>query len=301
MCHVYFSGDTIHLVPAELPSGIFKRTGRRACIVIRTLFLVSLISLGGAIAFGEDESPADKAINKAIADLDKAKLTLKDPLDQAKIDKAIRELEIIIGDEDATKGAPLNFVVKPADLKKKFGGKATFNAKTGELTLAYDFGQKSQLSDFEVADLKVLLKDKTLYIDSADKLQHSARFRSFTVSAVMAIKVMRGPGIASSNGTLLGTGGLNADSVWVQAIDGAGAGKVVPDNIRSGRIPVTFTITPVKSSISYGNERLATPTVKKDDIHQIVLVGGTEGCGFSNLVITGVPDPAWFKEHLGAE
>lgn len=270
--------------------------------MIRCLILIATMSLLANAAVDADESRVDKAIAKAIADLEAVRDTLSDPLDKAKIDKAVRELEAVVGgEEDTTKPPALAFVVKPATLKKKFGGKAIFNAKTGELTLAYDFSQKLQLSDFEVNDLKVLLKDKTLYVDSADKLRHVARFKSFTVSAVMAIKAMRGPGIASSNGTHLGTGGLNPDTVWVQAIQGGNAGKIVPDNIRSGRIPVTFTVSPTKSSISYANERLATPTVKQDDIHQIILVGGTEGCGFSNLVITGVPDPVWFKEFLGPE
>lgn len=270
--------------------------------MIRCLILISAITLLGSAVLSADESRADKAIGKAIADLEAVRDSLSDPLDKAKIDKAVRELEAVVGgEEDTTKPVPLNFVVKPATLKKKFGGKAAFNAKTGELTLAYDFGQKSQLSDFEVNDLKVVLKDKFLLVDSGDSLQHIAKFKSFGVSTIMLIKAMRGPGIASTNGSNLGMDGDNPDTVWVQAANGGRAHKLVPAHVRSGRIPVTFSVTPAKCSINYGNERLATPTVKKDDIHQIVFVGGPEGCGFSNLVITGVPDPVWFQDFLGAE
>jgi hypothetical protein len=271
-------------------------------MMFRCLILIATMSFLADTGLAADESRADKAIAKAIADLEAARDSIGDPIDKAKIDKAVRELEAVVGgEEESAKPAMLNFVVKPATLKKKFGGKATFNAKTGELTLAYDFNQKSQLSDFEVNDLNVVLRDKALFVDSGDKLQHIAKFKTFAVSTIMMIKGLRGPGIASSNGTHLGTGGLNPDTVWVQAIQGGNAGKIVPDNIRSGRIPVTFTVTPTKSSITYANERLATPTVKKDDIHQVVFVGGAEGCGFSNLVISGVPDPTWFKIFLGSE
>ena len=49
------------------------------------------------------------------------------------------------------------FVVKPATSKKKCAAKSSFNAKTGEMTLAYDFTNKNQLADFDVTDAKNVL------------------------------------------------------------------------------------------------------------------------------------------------
>lgn len=265
-------------------------------------FLCASVCLLSGFTMAADQTPAEKAIAKALADLEAARTKLEDPLEQAKIDKAIGQLELIAaGEEPDAKPAPLAFAVPPALLKKKFGGKALFNSKSGELTLVYDFSNKLQLSDFDVANQKLLVANKALYLDAAEILQHKAKFRSFAVAALIHIKSMRSVGITSTNGSHLGTGGLNPDTLYLGVPDGAGASKMIPDKARSGTIPVALSVTAGKTSVRWGDERLASPTVRKDDVHQIVLQAGAEGCAYSNLMIVGVPDPDWFKEFLDAQ
>ncbi len=273
-------------------------------LISRLLCIMACLAVSETVLVA-DQTPSEKAITEAIKLLEGKRDTIDDAIEQAKVDKAIRELESLIEDPDNPKPeampAPIDFEVTPAMLKKKFAGKAVFNPKTNELTLTYDFGGKAQLSDFEVNDMKSLVNKKFLVVDAGDKLKHVARFKTFTASAVMSFKGMRGVGIASTNGSHLLTGGRGADTVILRVADGQGATKIVPGNVRSGNVPISLSVTPGKTSIQYAAEKLSQPTARKDDIHQVVLVGGVEGCGFGNLIIVGVPDAAWLKEFLGAE
>lgn len=272
--------------------------------MFRRVFLPGVVTsvLISSLVFAEDPTPAEKLIRKAIADLEAGREKLGDPLDQAKVDKAVRELEFVIaGDEqEDAKPAPLMFEVSPSLLKKKFSAtRAVFNSKTGELMLVYDFSNKTSLADFDVGDHKVVVARKTLVLDGAENLPHKGKWKSFAMTAVLHFKGMRGIGVLSSNGSHIASGGANPDTMYLGAQDGGGASKIVPDKLRSGTIPIGFSITSSKTSANWGDERLSVPTVRKDDSHQIILSAGTEGCGFSNLVIVGVPDPGWLKEFLG--
>jgi hypothetical protein len=174
--------------------------------------------------------------------------------------------------------------------------------KSGELTLGYDFVGRPQLSDFEVGSKRVSVTKKMMGIEAGDELRHSAKFKTFTVSAVMTFKAMNGPGIGSSNGSWFTTGGSGLDAIYASSPDGGQNGKVVDAKIRRGSIPILFNVTGQKVSVRYANrEVVTTPTRRETDTHQIVLRGGPDGCGFSNLVITGVPDPAWLKEITDGE
>lgn len=257
------------------------------------------ICLMATLLLADEPTPAEKLIKKAIADLEAGRDKLEDSLEQAKIDKAVRELEAVIGEEEKDpKPEKLTFEVTPALLKKKFAGKAVFNAKTGELTLAYDFAAKNSLSDFEVMDQKVAVNRKILGLDAGETLTHKAKWKSFTVGTVIHFKGMRGIGIKSTNESYLDSGGDNPDTMYLGVPGSGRTAKIVPDKFRSGTVPIGFSVTGSKASASWGEDRLALPTVRKEDIHQIILVAGTEGCAFSNLIIVGVPDPVWFKEFL---
>lgn len=254
----------------------------------------------------EEPTPSERAIADAIKLLEERRDKIEDGIEQAKVDKAIRELEVLIEDPNGesmpeAKAVPLDFEVTPAMLKKKFSGKAVFNPKSGELTLTYDFPGKAQLADFEVNDAKVMVAKKALMIDAGDNLKHIARFKSFTASATLAFKSMRGAGISSTSGAQLVVGGPKANSVVLRVAGGPADMKVVPQQLRAGAVPVSLMVTSGKTAIRFGPDKMSLPNVRKDDIHQVVLNGGTEGCGIANLTIVGIPDAAWLKEFLEAE
>ena len=259
-----------------------------------------------SIGFAAEQTPSEKAISEAIKLLEKERDGIDDAIEQSKVDKAIRELEFLIEDPDNptprdARPAPITFEITPAMLKKKFSGKAIFNEKSGELTLTYDFPGKAQLADFELEDAKPVVNKKTLMIDAGDKLTHVARFQSFTASATMTFKGLRGVGIASTNGSQLFTGGARHDTVFLRLPEGTGVSKIVPGNVRSGMLPIALTVTPSKTSLRFGNEKLSAPTTRKGDVHQVVLNAGTEGCAFSNLIIVGIPDAEWLKQFLNSD
>lgn len=276
------------------------------CSLLNCLFI--------SISWGAEKPRSEEAISKAIVLLESERGKTEDLLEQAKIDKAIRDLESLITEAEvdskptnASKLSVMDFAVKPAALKKKFGGKATFNPKAGELTLMYDFVAKGQLVDFESNGANVVTARKTLMIDGGDSVVHVAKFRNFNVSAIMSIKSMRASGISSTNGTRFYMGGQNPDTIYLSIPGGENTSTIVPADVRSGNIPISFDVNATKASIRYGGERLVVQFARKEggpqkeDIHQIVFNSGPEGCGISKLIIVGVPDPDWFKEFLDVE
>lgn len=261
--------------------------------------ICALLTLFTGVALAADKSPSEKAISEAMSLLESKRDAIADPLERARIDKAIRELEALIEESDPKPAG--GFTVDLELLKKKFATRPIYDPKSGELTLKYDFPGKGQLADFEVNDKRVTVTRKALSIDAGDDVKHIAKFKSFSVSAVMTFKTMDGAAIGSSNGFSLTVAGDNHDAAILLPPAGTAPFKVVPPRLRSGIIPVTFKVGPEKVSIRYAGEALSMPINRPGDVHQLVLRGGTDGCAFSNLEIVGVPDPNWFKEFAKAE
>ena len=257
------------------------------------------VVLVAGLAVAAEQSPSEKVIAEAIATMEAKRDRIADPLEQARIDKAIRELEALISDghEKPLDGVTVDLNV----LRKKFAGKQVYDPKSGELTLKYDFPGRPQLADFDVGDKRVLVTKKMLGMEAGDELKHVAKFKTFTVSVVMTFKSMNGAGFGSSNGSGMWTGGSGFDAIYLGSPGAPTAGKVVPENVRRGSIPVMFNVASQKVSLRYAREVLTVPSHRPDDVHQLVLRGGNEGCGFSNLEIVGIPDPAWFTEFLKGE
>lgn len=267
---------------------------------MRISVITSLVLLG-TVTFAADQSPSEKAIAKAIAGLEADRDKMTDAIEQSKIDKAIRELEGLV-ESDREPELPSAAADKIlAALKKKFAGKVVWKEKTGELILAYDFIGKPQLADFDVGSKRVILQRRILALEAGDELKHNARFKSVQVSVVMGFKAMNGSGLASTNGATFTTGGPGQDAITLIEPGGGNTWKVVGDRIRRGNIPVWFKVTPEKVSVQYVKDVLTAPMNRPGDVHQVILRGGNEGCAFSNLVISGVPDPAWLNEITEGE
>lgn len=272
--------------------------------MVRSWSCVAVVLLLITHAPAADRSPSDEAIAKAVKLLESERDKIDDGLERARLDKIIRDLESAIDDpEHDVKPSALTFEVTSAALKKKFAGKATFNPKTGELSLAYDFPGKAQLSDFEVGDKKVLITKKTLFIEAGDELKHIAKWRSFTVNSVLSFKEMAGAGVASSNGAQFRLAGAGSATILLAMPLGETVRKIAPPSVRNGSVPAIFSVTPKKATARWGDEILAVPAPKlavQQEVppHQVVLHAGRVGCGFGNLTITGVPDPEWLENFL---
>ena len=267
---------------------------------VSALLLLSAIPLG--VIYGADASVSDEAITDSIVLLEARKAQTDDPIEQAKIAKAIDELESMLEAAPKAANAPaVGFEVKPTVLRKKFQGRAAYNIKTGELALIYDFSKKEQLRDFEGKNAKPIVANKGMFLDGSDHINHIAKFKSFSASGVIAIKSMNGGGVGSSNGSHIGMGGLNHDTLYMNVAGGPNVTAIVPGKVRTGAVPFQLSVTSAKTSVRFGSERMTQVTVKKDDVHQIEFDGGAEGYAFSNIVIVGVPEQKWFKEFLEAK
>lgn len=265
-----------------------------------SLFVASLVLLSVGECISAEQTPSEKVISEAIATMSMKRDAIGDPIEQARIDKAIRELELLL--DDSQRATPvLDIQVTPEILKKKFACKAIYDPKSGELSLKYDFPGRPQLADFDVGDKRVLVAKKMLAVEAGDELQHIAKFKTVNVSVTMAFKRMDGAGVGTSSGSAFTTGGTGHDAIQLTAGLGRPNWKVVPGNVRSGTIPVVYNVVPQKISLRYATEVLTTPNIRPDEVHQVILKGGKEGCGFSSLVITGVPDPTWFKDFLAGD
>jgi|GEM_PF-6048457 len=265
--------------------------------------LIILLTINLTLAEDETKtSPADEAISSAINVLEGKLEKTEDTLSQAKIHRAISELKAIREAEQTVEQLnAVDFEVDPTVLKNKFQARTIYEPKVGILTLVYDFSKKDQLLDFTTDNSKAIVMKRSLIIDGSDHVTHRVKFKSFTVKGLWGLKTMRGGGILSTNGSHLGVGGLNQDTLYLGVPGASTISKIVPQKIRSGVIPFEFGVSPQKTAVTFGSERLTHPTVKKDDMHQIVLDGGTEGYAFSRLTISGVPEPKWFQEFLEAE
>eukprot|EP00456_Euglypha_rotunda_P024778 TRINITY_DN201_c0_g1_i1.p2 TRINITY_DN201_c0_g1~~TRINITY_DN201_c0_g1_i1.p2 ORF type:complete len:268 (+),score=51.84 TRINITY_DN201_c0_g1_i1:2610-3413(+) len=259
----------------------------------------AILILAASICSAEEQSPSEKAISRAIAGLEADRDKMTDSIEQSKVDKAIRELEALIEDDKPTVNSAASDKII-AILKKKLVGKVAWKEKTGELTLGYDFPGKAHLADFDVGQKRILVQKKAVGIEAGDELKHVAKFKAFTVSVMMTCRSLNSTGVGSTNGALFGTGGLHHDTIYLSSPDGGATSKIVPDKMRRGSIPVLFSVTAEKVSLRFGgSEILTVPTRRANDVHQVILHGGKDGCAYSQLVIQGVPDPAWLKE-MGA-
>lgn len=268
---------------------------------MRAFGSMTILLFAAVVMAAEDSgaSDADEAIAAAITFLEGQLEDATDPAVQARIRKAIRRLEVVRdGATSEEAAAAVNFDVKPAVLKKKFKGRAAYDAKTGLLTLTYDFGKKDQLKDFDLGDAKPVMADQALVLEAGDKITHIAKFRSFAVKGIWLVKVMDSGGVASTSGPQIL---IAASNVYLQNPGGQGEMKSVAREFRTGAIPFQFGVNANKIKIQYANERLAKPPAKTDEIHQIVFDGGHQGNGFAKIVIAGEPEPEWFQSFLEAK
>ena len=159
---------------------------------------------------------------------------------------------------------------------------------------------RGEVKKLDAGDLHLKTGDRVL-LEADGEVKHLARFKSFSVSAVMTIRTMSGAAIGSTSGFSLMAAGDNHDAAILLPLNGAAPFKVVAPRLRSGSIPVQFRMSPEKITVRYGGETLSMPNPQSDAVHQLVLRGGNDGCMFSNLEIVGVPDPVWFKEFAKSE
>lgn len=266
-----------------------------ACVVVA-------VGLGCALA---DDTPGEEAIREAITVLEARKAQVEKKEDKDKIARAIGDLEKLLpaAKNDGGKAkadADLVKLMTPAALKKKFAGKAVFNAKTGELTLVYDFKEKEQLKDFDLKEVKATVKAGALRVGPADEIQHAAQFKTLKVTGNVAVENIPHnsvkPFLRTTGGTTAATDEVNGQMVKLLQKDKQiglkhfGMGVQYENRL----VPVVFTVTDSKVTLKFGDNEIAGK-VEGVTAGHVELLGGQGGVIFKSLVISGIPDEGWAK------
>jgi len=268
---------------------------------------VLVCMLLGAVICLADDPPGDLAIQEAIKDL-QAKKTLADKKeDRNKIEMAIAALEKVLGKPSAAPAEPLTGAgdahpyLTPELLKSKLNGKAAFDAKTGELTVTYDFRNADQMKDFDMGrGSRLKMANGILFVGGSERYNHVVPFKTLRVTA--DVTVNNGP-----LGYYLGTTQdlqLYIHDNWSieMWLDGTSASKKPLPLIQRGKsLHVVLVVEDNRIGIQAGAVILGGTITDKQRGGQVVLQGGhNDGAQFRNLIIKGTPDPDWVKRFFFA-
>jgi hypothetical protein len=277
---------------------------------MRNLILttVAFVALAAGAVLGQDEgSPGDEAIKEAITILEARRAQAENKADREKITKAIAALDQLLPKGPEKKGAvkppakPLKLA--PADLAKKFKGRAAFNAKTAELTLLYDFKSKEQLKDFELGGAAPTIKIRVVRVGPADSIKHVVKFRRLKVTGEFVVETVQGgtgyvPFVRCSEGVSFGPSEFNGTSLNLYDGKKNLGGKGFAHNQIQGKpLSLTFTVTEKKASAKVGTTEMAGP-IEGGAAGHVEFLGGKGGLRIRSLVISGTLDEEWAKEFF---
>jgi len=259
--------------------------------------LLTLCCAFGTVAA---EPSADDILREAIQLLNSRKEALHSSAEQKRIDDAVNDLlERIERATPATPpsaGLPLSTVM----IRKKLRGKATYNAKTGELGLSYDFLNRAQLHDFECKKAQPVTAHGMLALGAGDSIAHVVKFRTVSLSAIVSLRQMKGQLLATSGGASIDLGDPAADTLYLTTVGDDPIQLLVPDKERSGVLPFGLQIDERRLIVYWGTSKLgkaiAEPRAGRLELH-----GGEKGFAFGNLNLRGQLDEEWAREFFGLE
>lgn len=183
--------------------------------------------------------------------------------------------------------------ITPAMLKAKLAGRASYDQKTGVLTLTYRFGNKDELKDFDLGSAKpVLSPSGALGILPDESVKHVVVFDTVAITTVLGVKQMKGTILTTTDGVHVAVGGANPDTLYMDVKNAGGQSVIVPGNVRSGNVRFGLAVTDEKVTVQYATDILARKP-PQPVAGQIVLHGGELGFAFASLTIAGKVNPDW--------
>jgi hypothetical protein len=181
--------------------------------------------------------------------------------------------------------------ITPPILKSKFQGKASYDPQTNQLTIVYDFQEPSQLKDFE-GDAQ--LSDGELNIALEKSMRHVVKFKTLKMTGMVTMKSKAGD-------VVRGSAGMQAqrDGASVKISSGGDAVSSSENGPADDDLVLPFELDANDKFVLFrlGDEVVGKPMAKSEP-GQVQLCGGEAGAQFSQLVISGQPDPAWMTEFF---
>ncbi len=268
---------------------------------MRRFLLASLFCFGLLSVVVAADTPGEEAVKDAIKTLKAKRAAVKDKADQALLDTAIKDLEERLA--QVGKGEPEpkkdEAFVMPKGWELRFNtgkNRPTYDAKTGEMKLVYDFSDAKQLKDFEFdKDCKPAVQKGVLMVRGGEQVTHVVKFNTASVSFIVLCEG-QGDCFKTSNNTVL------------HFLEGAGfqffhggkllAFKAAKQLVVGHSVPVeNLTVTEKRCSVTVGKTEVGG-AVDKGTFGQFTLMGKEAKAGFSALRVIGTIDPEWAKEFF---
>jgi hypothetical protein len=210
------------------------------------------------------------------------------------------KLEIVTAlTRDNRQGEPPNYTKL---LRKKFAAsQATFDHKTGLLTLGYDFSKSTQAKDFRFGEGALTISGRTAKVSPLESVVHTAVFRTGSVQGNFLYGNDAGEQImlATTSATSLRFH-KNGDHFWFQLFsEGHELSRKTFE--KQMPIPIRFEVTESKVQLKVKGQELAGPRATAGNCGAFALHGGNAGLAVTGLVISGIPDDAWMKSFFESD
>jgi hypothetical protein len=184
-------------------------------------------------------------------------------------------------------------------IRKKLRGKAVYNAKTGELSLSYDFAAKAQLQDFQWEKEKAhpVLATGMIALGTGETVTHVVKFKTLALTTIVSLRKMKGPLAGTSGGMAVALGGAQADTLYLRTKGDDDLQVIAAEKERAGLVPFILQIDPRRLTVHWGEVKLGKP-ISEPQAGQVQLRGGESGFAFGNLTLRGQLDEAWAEEFF---
>jgi hypothetical protein len=263
------------------------------------MWLTVLLGLSCACVSAAAEPSADDILREAINLLNSRKEALHSSAEQKRIDEAVDALLQRIGG-GAPAVPPTGLPLSTAMIRKKLRGKAAYNAKTGELSLSYDFLNRAQLQDFECEKAHPVTAHGMVALGAGDSIVHVVQFKTLSLAGIVSLRQMKGEVAGTSGGVSIRLGDPARDTLSLHTAGEDPLQLLVPDKERSGVLPFGLQIDGRRLIVYWGTSKLGKP-VSTPLAGRVELHGGEKGFAFGNLNFRGQLDEAWAREFFGLD
>lgn len=217
---------------------------------------------------------------------------------------AIKDLRKYTDDGDADGSRLLLKLETPANMHKLFKAPTQIDKKTGDVAIAYDFaGSPAEIQDFDIGATAPDIKRGGLLVPVAQSVTHKAVFvGKITVTGKIMQGNRQGIQFGLTSGLRLEGGSYNA---WFINLTTPGSQKMQAKysgdytvSADADFMPFSVDVNSQAIAIKWGEATTGTPTPAAF-IGSTMLMGGSGGNIYKDVVISGTLDQNWIKHVLG--
>jgi hypothetical protein len=266
--------------------------------------LVAILLTMLAITCNGSEAVDDlKRIQKELTDKAES-LKTADLVSYSLYMNAVKDLKKYTEDGDADGSRLLVTLLTPKNLHKLFKAPVQVDKKTGDVAIAYDFANTpAVIQDFEIGTTAPELRKGALWVPIAQALTHKAAFigKVHIVGKIMQGNRM-GDQFGMTNGLRLAGGSYNNWSINLTMPGSARAsGTYSPDYGHSADpdfLAFSVDVNPQAIAVTWG-EGVTGVQSPAPFLGSVMLMGGSGGNLYKDVIISGTLDQNWIKQKLG--